>query len=159
MELREASTLEQVTKIIETDPVRRHIVSALRLKNGARVFYYGTPEDCKAAVCIHTSRIIPDSEEQLLTEYHYGGANLNGTKAIFYTVWATKKGFGLGRQVLNASLSQLIIENNHDRYITLSPKGDLVRKFHEKNGAKLIRESLWANNFEYEIRHGRHTND
>ena len=152
MVLKEATTLEQVSKIIETDPVRRHIVPALRLNNGARVFYYGTPEDCKAAVCIHTSRIIPDSEEQLLTEYHWGGANKKGNKAIFYTVWSNEK--GCGRRVLNTALAQLVLEGNHDQYVTLSPKSDLVRQFHEKNGAVLIRESLWANNFEYRIRHG-----
>ena len=30
----------------------------------------------------------------------------------------------------------------------------MARNFHESNGAKLIHESLWANNFEYFIRHG-----
>mgnify|MGYP001210086226 CR=1 FL=1 len=154
MMLKEATHVQDVGKIIETDPVRRHIVPALRLKNGARVFYYGTPEDLIAAVCMHTSRIIPDSEEQLLTEYHWGGGSKGGTKAIFYTVWSNRKGFG--KQILNTALAQLVIENKHERYITLSPKTEMAKQFHESNGAKLIHESLWAYNFEYNIGHGHH---
>jgi len=157
MNLIEATTLEDVEKIRQTDPVRKHITSVLRLNNGARVFYYGTPEDCKAAVCMHTSRIIPDSEELLLTEYHYGGAKMNGTKAIFYTVWANQRGLGLGRQILNDALAELVLENKHDRYITLSPTDDAVQRFHERNGAILIQVSQWTKNFEYIIKHG-HTN-
>ena len=152
MDLKEAFTIQEVASIIVNDPVRRHINPALRLGNGARVFYYGTPEDALAAVCMHTSRVIPDSEEELLSEYHTGGAKRKGTKAIFYTVWSKQK--GLGKAILNSALAQLVIENNHDRYITLSPKTDMAKNFHLNNGAVLIRESLLANNFEYLIRHG-----
>ena len=35
MMLKEATHVQDVGKIIETDPVRRHIVPALRIKNGA----------------------------------------------------------------------------------------------------------------------------
>ena len=102
MMLKEATHVQEVGKIIETDPVRKHIVPALRLKNGARVFYYGEPDELIAAICMHTSRIIPDSEEQLLTEYHWGGASKGGSKAIFYSVWSHQK--GMGRQILNTCL-------------------------------------------------------
>ena len=77
---------------------------------------------------------IPDSEEQLLTEYHWGGANKGGNKAIFYSVWSHQK--GMGRQIINTALSQLVLENKHERYITLSPKTEMAKKFHESNGAK-----------------------
>ena len=149
MDLKEAFTIQEVASIIVDDPVRRHINPAFRLGNGARVFYYGTPENALAAVCMHTSRVIPDSEEELLSEYHTGGARLSGTKAIFYTVWSHKK--GMGRQIINTTLSQLILEGYHDQYVTLSPTSDLVRQFHEGNGAKLIRSSLYANNYEYKV--------
>ncbi len=152
MMLKEATHVQEVHEIIQTDPVRKHIVPALRLKNGARVFYYGEPDKLIAAICMHTSRIIPDSEEQLLTEYHWGGASKGGSKAIFYSVWSHQK--GMGRQILNTALAQLVIENKHERYITLSPKTEMAKKFHTSNGAKLIHESLWAYNFEYFIRHG-----
>jgi len=149
MILKEATTVQDVEKIIQTDPVRKHIISEFRIGNGARVFYFGTLNNLEAACCMHTSRIIPDSEEELLSEYHTGGARLSGTKAIFYTVWSLKK--GLGRNMINMTLSQLISDGYHDRYITLSPTSDLVRQFHEGNGAKLIRSSLYANNYEYKV--------
>ena len=101
---------------------------------------------------MHTSRIVPDSEEELLSEYNTGGEKMNGNKAIFYTVWSNEK--GLGRQIINTALAQLVLENKYERFITLSPKTEMARKFHESNGAKLIKESLWANNFEYVISHG-----
>lgn len=149
MILKEATTVQDVEKIIQTDPVRKHIISEFRIGNGARVFYFGTLDNLEAACCMHTSRIIPDSEEELLSEYHTGGARLSGTKAIFYTVWSHKK--GMGRQIINTTLSQLILEGYHDQYVTLSPTSDLVRQFHEGNGAKLIRSSLYANNYEYKV--------
>ena len=152
MVLKEADTIQEVVKIIKTDPVRGHIPPEFRLGNGARVFYYGEPEQLKAAICMHTSRIIPDSEEELLSEYSTGGANRGGTKAIFYTVWSNEK--GLGRVIINTALAQLVMENKYDRYITMSPKTEMARKFHETNGAVCIRESLYCNNFEYRIRHG-----
>ena len=144
MELKEANNTQEVVEIIKTDPVRGHIPPEFRIGNGARVFYYGELEKIKAAICMHTSRIVPDSEEELLSEYNTGGDRLKGTKAIFYTVWSNEK--GLGRQIINTVLSKLIIENKYERYITLSPKTEMARKFHESNGAKLIKESLWANN-------------
>ena len=150
--LKEATHVQDVEKIIQTDPVRKHIISEFRIGNGARVFYYGTPEKVDAACCVHTSRVVPDSEEELLTEYHTGGKRLSGTKAIFYTVWSNKKGHG--RKIINEVLSQLIIENNHDRYITMSPTSELVRQFHEGNGAVLIHSGLYVNNYEYRIKHG-----
>jgi len=152
MILKEAETVAEVEKIIETDPVRKHIDAEWRLGNGARVFYFGDIDNVKAAICMHTSRIVPDSEEELLSEYSTGGANRGGTKAIFYTVWSNEK--GLGRGIINTALAQLIMENKYDRYITMSPKTEMARKFHESNGAVCIRESLYCNNFEYRIRHG-----
>ena len=41
MVLKEADTIQEVTEIIKTDPVRGHILPEFRLNNGARVFYYG----------------------------------------------------------------------------------------------------------------------
>ena len=152
MVLKEADNIQEVAEIIKTDPVRGHIPPEFRLGNGARVFYYGEPGQLKAAICMHTSRIVPDSEEELLSEYNTGGEKMRGNKAIFYTVWSNEK--GLGRQIINTALAQLVIENKYERYVTLSPKTEMARKFHESNGAKLIKESLLANNFEYIISHG-----
>ena len=92
MVLKEADTIQEVVKIIKTDPVRGHIPPEFRLGNGARVFYYGEPEQLKAAICMHTSRIVPDSEEELLSEYNTGGEKMRGNKAIFTL-------FGLMRKV------------------------------------------------------------
>ena len=149
MELKEANNTQEVVEIIKTDPVRGHIPPEFRIGNGARVFYYGELEKIKAAICMHTSRIVPDSEEELLSEYNTGGDRLKGTKAIFYTVWSNEK--GLGRQIINTVLSKLIIENKYERYITLSPKTEMARKFHLRNGAKEFRMNSTTVNFEYDI--------
>ena len=149
MVLKEADNIQEVAEIIKTDPVRGHIAPEFRLGNGARVFYYGEPTQLKAAICMHTSRIVPDSEEELLSEYNTGGKKMRGNKAIFYTVWSNEK--GLGRQIINTALAQLVIENKYERYVTLSPKTEMAKRFHEKNGAELVSENEESYNFEYKI--------
>ena len=80
----------------------------------------------------------------MLTEYiDRAIGSKGGSKAIFYSVWSHQKE-NMGRQILNTALAQLVIENKHERYITLSPKTEMAKKFHTSNGAKLIHESLWG---------------
>ena len=62
---------------------------------------------------------------------------------IFYTVWSYEKGYG--RNILNELLPLLQTE----RFVTLSPKTEMAKRFHLRNGAKLISDNETSYNFEY----------
>ena len=71
-----------------------------------------------------------------------------GDHSIFYTVWSTKK--GAGRQIIISALEHLKTKfSPTQRYITMSPKTEMAKKFHLKNGAILFQENEETNNFEY----------
>ena len=68
--------------------------------------------------------------------------------AIFYTIWSYKPGAG-------AKLLRQAVENlkegykGIERFVTLSPKTELAKKFHLKNGAYILRENEQTINYEY----------
>jgi hypothetical protein len=62
---------------------------------------------------------------------------------IFYTVWSYEKGYG--RLILNELLQLLQTK----RYVTLSPKTEMAKNFHLRNGAKLLANNKTSYNFEY----------
>ena len=68
--------------------------------------------------------------------------------AVFYTVWSYKP--GAGREIVNG-VAELIKKQRPyvKRFVTLSPLTEMARKFHIKNGAKLIAKHHDCQNFEY----------
>ena len=42
-------------------------------------------------------------------------------------------------------------KKNVNRLVTLSPKTEMAKRFHEKNGAELVSENEESYNFEYKI--------
>jgi hypothetical protein len=68
--------------------------------------------------------------------------------AIFYTIWSYKA--GAGRQLIFDAV-KYIKENRKDinRFITLSPKTEMARRFHIKNGAVVFRDNMETVNYEY----------
>ena len=68
--------------------------------------------------------------------------------AVFYTVWSYKK--GAGREIIFEAQKEIKKSNPYvKRFVTLSPLTDMATRFHTRNGAKLIRKSHAAQNFEY----------
>ena len=72
----------------------------------------------------------------------------SGNTAIFYTVWSTRK--GAGREIIFNIVDYLKEHKpNVKRYVTLSPKTEMAKKFHLRNGAEMIAENETTYNFEY----------
>ena len=120
------------------DPVRPHIKPSVKNAPGREVYTL----DSKAFICVAYCTSVPRNEEELLT-------SRIGPIAVPYTVWSLEK--GTGRDIIFALRDLLQDTYRVDRLVTLSPKSDEAKKYHLVLGAKLLRETDWANNFEYDL--------
>ena len=123
---------------IKKDPVRPHINANVRMAPGREIYHI----DEQAFVCVAYCDKVPKNEEELLS------SNV-GDIVVAYTVWSLKK--GLGRKIILDGVKTIKDTFRLSRFVTLSPKTEMATKFHLSNGAVLIGESPWANNFEYDI--------
>jgi len=67
---------------------------------------------------------------------------------VFYTIWSYKS--GKGQQLLIEAVKG--IQRDYPsvtRFVTLSPKTEVARRFHLRNGAIVFRENLDTINYEY----------
>jgi hypothetical protein len=70
------------------------------------------------------------------------------TTAIFYTIWSYAP--GAGAELLRETVAQIKKQfPSIDRFVTLSPKTDMAKRFHLKNGADVYRENPNTVNYEY----------
>ena len=70
------------------------------------------------------------------------------TTAIFYTIWSYKS--GKGQELLRAAVKGIQEQYpSVTRFVTLSPKTNVARRFHMKNGAIIFRENIDTTNYEY----------
>ena len=119
---------------IKDDPVR-DVSYTFRTTQGRNIY---TIQD-KAVVCIANTFELPITMQELKM---YSQENAKEF-TIFYTVWSYEKGYG--RTILNELLQILQTE----RFVTLSPKTEMAKKFHLRNGAKLLSDNKTSYNFEY----------
>ena len=119
---------------IKDDPVR-DVSYRFRTTQGRNIY---TIQD-KAVVCIANTFELPISMQELEMYSEEDAKEFT----IFYTVWSYEKGYG--RNILNELLPLLQTE----RFVTLSPKTEMAKRFHLRNGAKLISDNETSYNFEY----------
>ncbi len=126
---------------IKDDPVRPDIPVEFRVSNNK--FVSALVEDTpRAIVCVSLHDFIPESVEDLFQD------SSNPTTAIFYTIWSYVP--GAGAELLFQTVDQIKkIYPSINRFVTLSPKTDLARKFHLRNGALIFRENESTINYEY----------
>lgn len=132
----------QLLQFIKDDPVRPDIPAEYRVSHGRRVAVLENEDKPEAMVCISFHDFVPESVEDLdkVTEVP--------TTAVFYTIWSYKP--GAGRLLLTQAVEE--IKQSHpsvNRFVTLSPKTELARRFHLKNGACVFRENADTVNYEY----------
>jgi len=73
----------------------------------------------------------------------------NPNVAVFYTIWSYAP--GAGRKLIFDAVSHIKENNEHiKRFVTLSPKTELAKRFHLKNGAIVYRENDETVNYEYQ---------
>ena len=130
---------------IKDDPVRPEIPTEFRVSNGRLVAALAEREDDPdAMVCVSFHDFIPEDVKDLDNTAQVP------TTAIFYTIWSYKS--GKGQELLRAAVKGIQEQYpSVTRFVTLSPKTNLARRFHLKNGATIFRENLETINYEYQI--------
>ena len=136
--------------LFKDDPVRPNLNPKFRLTEN-RVNFLLTQDFTKpcAIICVAFTKDIPKTEKQL-EMYSINKLSVYYDKAIFYTIWSYSK--GSGKDILFNTVYWLK-KNKPEikRYITMSPKTEMARNFHLKNGAYELKSNRETINFEYII--------
>ena len=129
--------------LIQDDPVRPLITAQRRCTDHFEMYHTGGIEEGtkEAAICIAFCNTVPKTEKQLLD-------SKPGDIAVFYTVWSYANKPGAGRDIVFKALD-LAKERGMRKYVTMSPKTEMARRFHLRNGARLVSENEETNTFEY----------
>jgi hypothetical protein len=126
---------------IADDPVRPEIPAEFRV--AANRFVMALVEDrVRAMVCVSLQDSVPANVEDL------GYVGNAVSTAIFYTIWSYAPG---AATELLLSTVDAIRERYPTirRFVTLSPRTEMARRFHIKNGAVVFRENADTVNYEY----------
>ena len=129
---------------IKDDPVRPDIPKEFRV--GKNKFVSALVEDIpRAIVCVSLHDFIPEDVDDLSKDSEHP------TTAIFYTIWSYSPGAGV--ELLKETVNEIRRQfPTIERFVTLSPKTELAKKFHLRNGADIYRENLNTVNYEYKTR-------
>jgi len=132
-----------ITKLYKDDPVRPEISTDFRVSDGRMVAALSSDEtNPDAMVCVSFHDFVPQDTTELKE------TALVPTTAVFYTIWSYKA--GKGKQLLIEAVKGIQEQYpSVTRFVTLSPKTELARRFHLKNGAIIFRENIETVNYEY----------
>ena len=136
------SLTDSFFSLLNQDPVRPHIPHTQRFGDSKDIFVLRDDENkAKAITCVSYQPSIPTSESELFSD---GQADT----AVFYTIWSYVP--GAGRNLIFDAVKH-IKETKPEikRFVTLSPKTEMAKNFHHKNGAITFRENLESVNYEY----------
>lgn len=132
---------DPLLEYIKDDPVRPELPVEFRVE--ANRFVSALVEEApKAMVCVGLYDFVPSEVDDLtiVTE--------NPTTAIFYTIWSYVP--GAGADLLFQTVEEIKQKfPTVTRFVTLSPKTEMARRFHLKNGASIFRENQNTVNYEY----------
>lgn len=133
----------KLLEFIKDDPVRPEIPTDFRVSDGRMVAALAEKEDTpEAMVCVSFHDFVPTEVNDLKNVAQVP------TTAVFYTIWSYKA--GKGRDLLIQAVKGIQEQYpSVTRFVTLSPKTDLARRFHLKNGAIIFRENVETVNYEY----------
>ena len=138
------SLTDKFFELIYQDPVRPNVPHVDRLGANKDIFVFRDEDDkVKAITCVSYQSSIPTKESELFETTD------SPTIAVFYTIWSYVPGAG---RALIFDAVRHIKEARPEitRFITLSPKTELAKRFHTKNGAGVYRENDETVNYEYE---------
>lgn len=126
---------------LKDDPVRPDIPADFRV-SGKRFVSALVDERPRAMVCVSLHDFVPAEVDELKQE------SADPNTAIFYTIWSYAP--GAGAELLRETVAGIRKQfPNVKHFVTLSPKTDLARRFHLKNGARIMRENTNTVNYEY----------
>jgi len=126
--------------ILFDDPVRPKISPQRKLSSGRYVYMWLEGGKIEAVACFAYRFSIPKTESELLRGDKHDDL---GLKVILYSIWSYKK--GCGQKLVRSILARY----REDKVITMSPKTDMARDFHLRNGAKVLQVNRTTVNYEY----------
>ena len=133
---------DSLLKFIIEDPVRPHIPDVERVGHNKDIFVSREDDKVNAITCVSYQRTVPINESELFEKCD------DPNIAVFYTIWSYQP--GAGRQLILDSVKYIQDNDKRiERFVTLSPKTEMARKFHLKNGAEVFRENEDSVNYEY----------
>lgn len=126
--------------LLKDDPVRPSIPTASRVHDHADVFVLLEGSQPQAVVCVAYLDQVPRTESEL---------GLRGDRvAAFYTIWSYQA--GAGRTLIQQAQQHIKTHRTSiERFVTLSPKTEMARRFHLKNGAHTLQDNEDTVNYEY----------
>ena len=132
---------DPLLEYIKDDPVRPDIPAEFRVTSNRFVSAL-VEEKPRAMVCVSLHNFVPTAVQELeLTTQ-------DPDTAIFYTIWSYVP--GAGAELLLKTVKGIREQYpNIKNFVTLSPKTELARRFHIKNGARVMRENAETVNYEY----------
>ena len=133
---------EDLETLIKDDPVRPEIPLTDRVNINSRMYVLKDGDKTAAVTCVKFLNSIPEAVEDM------AGLVEGATTAVFYTIWSYAA--GAGRTLIQEAQKSIEAEfPGIDTYVTLSPKTEMARRFHLKNGAGIYRENPTTINYIY----------
>ena len=131
---------EDLETLIKDDPVRPEIPLTDRVNINSRMYVLKDGDKTEAVTCVKFLNSIPEAVEDM------AGLVESATTAVFYTIWSYAA--GAGRTLIQEAQKSIEAEfPGIDTYVTLSPKTEMARRFHLKNGAGIYRENSTTINY------------
>ncbi len=137
------SLTEELMRLLKDDPVRPDIPADFRVDEHGSVFVLKNDQgETLAVTCVKFLAGIPETVEDLDTLAR------DSTTAVFYTRWSYAA--GAGRELIEQAQKDIKTQMpTVDTFVTLSPKTEMARRFHLKNGAEVYRENPDTVNYLY----------
>ena len=135
---------DSLLELIKDDPVRPELTPEFRVNSNSRIFVLrdDATNEPLAVTCVKFLSEIPQDVTEL------ADLAVNTNTAVFYTIWSYAS--GAGRRLIQEAQQQIRQERPEvDVYVTLSPKTEMARRFHLKNGAEVFRENSDTVNYLY----------
>jgi hypothetical protein len=139
------TTADPLLSFVSDDPVRPEIPTEFRVQDNRFIATLLVDEQPTAMVCISLHDFVPQTVEDLAK------TSVEPTTCVFYTIWSYKA--GSGAELLRRVLPELKAKYpTLTTFVTLSPKTELAKRFHLKNGAVVFRENQDTVNYDYSVR-------
>ena len=134
---------DQLCSLCKDDPVRPEIPVTERVSDNGEIYVLKSSEGLPLAVtCVKFLENIPNNVSDL------ADITINTTTAVFYSIWSYAA--GSGRDLIVAAQDSIRTQRPEiTTFVTLSPKTEMARRFHLKNGAEVYRENLDTVNYLY----------
>jgi hypothetical protein len=134
---------DEFLKLIKDDPVRPEIPLEQRVNENSKIYVLENEQGEPLAVtCVKFLSEIPATVDELAK------AAVKTNTAVFYTIWSYAA--GAGRQLIEEAQAEIKRATPEvDTFVTLSPKTEMARRFHHKNGAETYRENEDTVNYLY----------